>query len=227
MFDKLIRFFTENARLNYMLFFLIIVLGVYSYIKIPKEIFPSFDLDMVSISGSYSGASLDVMDRMAVKPLEEELLNIDGIKDMTTIINPGRFNIILELEKGIDRYNTADKVKDALTIAKRDLPDDMDEPIVKVLEVKRTLLDIVIASDRIPLSKLKELAQQLKERLSAINYISEVEIYGDSDIYYDVQLHTEKIRALGLKEESVIAALSRLSFIFPVGKVEDIHKGFF
>ena len=227
MFDKIIRFFAENARLNYMLFFLIVALGVYSYIKIPKEIFPSFDLDMVSVSGNYSGASLDVMDRMAVKPLEEELLNIDGVKDMTTIINPGRFNIILELEKGIDRYNTADKVKDALAVARRDLPDDMDDPVVKVLEVKRTLLDIVIASDKVPLSELKALAQRLKERLSAIKYISEVEIYGDSDIYYDVQLHTEKIRALGLKEESVIAALSRLSFIFPIGKVEDIRKGFF
>jgi multidrug efflux pump subunit AcrB len=167
------------------------------------------------------------MDQMAVKPLEEELLNIDGVKDMTTIINPGRFNIILELEKGVDRYNTADKVKDALAIAKRDLPDDMDEPVVKVLEVKRTLLDIVIASKQIPLSSLKDLAQKLKERLSAIKYISEVEIYGDSDIYYDVQLHTEKIRALGLKEESVIAALGRLSFIFPIGKVEDAERGFF
>jgi len=227
MFEKIIRFFVDNARLNYLLFFLIVTLGVYSYIKIPKEIFPSFDLDMVSISGNYSGASLDVMDRMAVKPLEEELLNIDGVKDMTTIINPGRFNIILELEKGVDRYNTADKVKDALAIAKRDLPDDMDEPVVKVLEVKRTLLDIVIASKQIPLSSLKDLAQKLKERLSAIKYISEVEIYGDSDIYYDVQLHTEKIRALGLKEESVITALGRLSFIFPIGKVEDTKRGFF
>jgi len=227
MFDKIIHFFAENARLNYLLFFLIVVLGVYSYIKIPKEIFPSFDLDMVSVSGNYSGASLDVMDRMAVKPLEDELLNIDGVKDMTTIINPGRFNIILELEKGVDRYNTADKVKDALTIAKRDLPDDMDDPVVKVLEVKRDLLNIVLSSKTIPLSRLKERAQELKEQLSAVKYISEVVIHGESDLFYDVKLNTEKIRALGLKKESIIAALTRLSFIFPVGKVEDRQNGFF
>jgi len=58
------------------------------------------------------------MDKMAVKPLEEEIDNIDGIKDLTTVINPGRFTIVLELEKGVDKYNTADKVKDALAIAK-------------------------------------------------------------------------------------------------------------
>jgi len=227
MFEKLIRFFVNNARLNYLLFFLVVALGVYAYLKIPKEIFPSFDLDMVSISGNYAGASLDIMDSMAVKPLEEELLNIDGVKEMTTIINPGRFTIILELEKGVNRYHTADKAKDALAIAKRDLPSDMDDPQVKVLEVKRDLLNIVVSSDRIPLSQLKESAQILKEQLSRLKYISDVEIYGDSDLFYDIELNTEKIKALGLSQESVIAALKRLSFIFPVGKMEDRKGGFF
>jgi len=213
--------------MNYMLFFLIIAVGVYSYIKIPKEIFPSFDLDMVSVTGSYSGASLDVMDKMAVKPLEEEIANIDGIKELTTIINPGRFNMILELEKGIDKYNTADKVKDALAIAKRDLPDDMNDPIVQVLEVKRDLLNIVITSDKLLLSDLKIEAQKLKEQLSSIKYISEVEIYGDSDIFYDIELDTKKIRALGLSRDMVVTALSRLSFIFPLGELEDAKRGFF
>ena len=223
----MIRFFTQNARMNYMLFFLIIAVGVYSYIKIPKEIFPSFDLDMVAISGNYSGASLDVMDKMAVQPLEDEIANIDGIKDLTTVINPGRFNIILELEKGVDKYNTADKVKDALAIARRDLPDDMDEPVVKVLEVKRDLLNIVVASETLSLAELKPTAQKLKDQLSAIKYISEVEIYGDSDIFYDIQIDTKKILALGLNQDSVISALSKLSFIFPLGKVEDSKRGFF
>ena len=223
----MIRFFTQNARMNYMLFFLIIAVGVYSYIKIPKEIFPSFDLDMVAISGNYSGASLDVMDKMAVQPLEDEIANIDGIKDLTTVINPGRFNIILELEKGVDKYNTADKVKDALAIARRDLPDDMDEPVVKVLEVKRDLLNIVVASETLSLAELKPTAQKLKDQLSAIKYISEVEIYGDSDIFYDIQIDTKKILALGLNQDSVISALSKLSFIFPLGKVEDTKRGFF
>ncbi len=227
MFSNMIRFFTQNARMNYTLFFLIIAIGVYSYIKIPKEIFPSFDLDMVSITGNYSGASLDVMDKMAVKPLEEEIDNIDGIKDLTTIINPGRFTIVLELEKGVDKYNTADKVKDALAIAKRDLPEDMDEPVVKVLEVKRDLLNIVIASETLPLSALKIKAQKLKEELSAIKYISEVEIYGDSDIIYEIELDTQKIRAFDLSSEGIVAALRKLSFIFPLGKIEDEKGGFF
>ncbi|MDD3008998.1 MAG: hypothetical protein RBR70_10860 [Arcobacter sp.] len=59
MFEKILRFFVENSRINYTLFILVFAVGVWSYTKTPKEIFPSFDLDMISIKGSYSGASVD------------------------------------------------------------------------------------------------------------------------------------------------------------------------
>nr|MCH9813317.1 efflux RND transporter permease subunit [Campylobacterota bacterium] len=91
MFEKFLRFFIDNARMNYVLFFLVFVTGIYAYMKTPKEIFPSFELDMVSISGSYTGASIDIMDKMAVKDIEDEVKNVDGIKEMATIISPGRF----------------------------------------------------------------------------------------------------------------------------------------
>ncbi|CAA6799683.1 MAG: Multidrug efflux pump subunit AcrB, partial [uncultured Sulfurovum sp.] len=56
--------------------------------KTPKEIFPSFELDMISISGGYTGASIDILDKMAVKRIEDEIKNIDGIKEMSTVVSP-------------------------------------------------------------------------------------------------------------------------------------------
>ncbi len=227
MFENLVRFFTLNSRINYTLFFLIIAVGIYSYARIPKEIFPSFELDMVSVTGVYNGASLDVIDKMAVTPLEEELVNLDGIKELTTVITSGRFTVVLELEKGIDKYNTADKVKDALAIAKKDFPEDMDDPVVSVQETRRDLLDIAVTSSTLDISQLKPLAQKLKERLAKIKYINDIEIFGDSDLYYHVELDTERIAALGLNFDSVATALAKLSYIFPLGKIEDQKRGFF
>jgi multidrug efflux pump subunit AcrB len=54
---------------------------------------------MVSINGYYAGASIDMLDKMAVKEIETEIKNIDGIDKMATVISAGKFNIILELEK--------------------------------------------------------------------------------------------------------------------------------
>ena len=100
MFEKILRFFVDNARINYLLFALVFLVGIFSYQKTPKEIFPSFELDMVTVTGFYAGASIDILDKMAVKEMENEIRNVDGIEEMTTVITAGKFNFILELEKG-------------------------------------------------------------------------------------------------------------------------------
>jgi multidrug efflux pump subunit AcrB len=227
MFEKLLRFFVDNSRLNYFLFILVFLSGIVLYTKTPKEIFPSFELDMVSVNGHYAGASIDMLDKMAVREIESELKNIDGIDKMATIISAGKFNIILELEKRVDKYNTADKVKDAIALSRQNLPADMDEPTVKVLEIKKDLMRIAVSSDKASHSQLIEAANRLKEKITLLKNISEVSIFGDSDKYYDIRLNSEKIRALGLDENSVISALSKLSYIFPIGAVEDVRKGHF
>ena len=225
MFEKLLRFFVNNSRLNYFLFIFIFATGILAYIKTPKEIFPSFELDMVSVNGHYSGASIDMLNKMAVKEIESELKNIDGIDKMATIISAGKFNIILELEKRVNKYNTADKVKDAITLSKQYLPSDMDEPTVNVIEIKRDLMRIAISSETANHDRLIEAANNLKDKITLLKNIAEVTIYGDSDKYYDIHLDSKKIRAFGLDENSVVSALSGLSYIFPIGKIEDKQEG--
>lgn len=225
MFENILRFFVNNSRLNYFLFILVFITGIVLYTKTPKEIFPSFELDMVSVNGYYAGSSIDMLDKMAVKEIETELKNIDGIDKMATVISAGKFNIILELEKRVDKYNTADKVKDAITLTKQYLPSDMDEPSVKVLEIKKDLMRIAVSSNEASHAELIEAANRLKDKITILKNISEVSIFGDSDKYYDIRLHSEKIRALGLDENAVITALSGLSYIFPIGTIEDSKNG--
>ena len=227
MIEKILRFFVNNSRLNYFLFVFVFLTGVVLYTKTPKEIFPSFELDMVSVNGHYTGASIDMLDKMAVKEIEDEIKNIDGIDKMATVVSAGKFSIILELEKRVDKYNTAQKVKDAVTLSKQNLPSDMDEPTVKVLAVKRSLMRIAVSSSTASQDELIHAATALKDKITSLKNISEVLIYGDSDKYYDIRLHSEKIRALGMDENAVITALTGLSYIFPIGTIEDPKKGYF
>ena len=227
MIEKILRFFVNNSRLNYFLFVFVFLTGVVLYTKTPKEIFPSFELDMVSVNGYYSGASIDMLDKMAVQEIENEIKNIDGIDKMATVVSAGKFSIILELEKRVDKYNTAQKVKDAVTLSKQNLPSDMDEPTVKVLAVKRSIMSIAISSHTATQDELVHAATALKDKITSLRNISEVLIYGDSDKYYDIRLHSEKIRALGMDENAVITALTGLSYIYPIGTIEDPKEGYF
>jgi hydrophobic/amphiphilic exporter-1 (mainly G- bacteria), HAE1 family len=227
MFEKILRFFVENSRMNYTLFLLVFAIGIWSYSKTPKEIFPSFDLDMISIKGSYSGASVDILDKMAVSEIEDNIKNIDSIDTMSTIVSPGRFTIVLELKKGKNKYQEADKIKDAITLMKSNLPSDMDEPSVNTLDRTRSLVDISITSKKLSIDQLKPFADDLKSKLLTINGINEITVFGDSDKYFEVLLDERKIDALNLNKSDVFAVIGNLSYIFPIGKIEDPKKHYY
>ena len=224
MFEKFIRFFIQNSRLNYTLFALICVLGVYSYMKTPKEIFPSFDLDMIRIDGTYSGTSIDIMDNVVVREIEDEVKSIEGIKEMTTVVSPGRFTIRLELEKGINKYNTSNEVKDAIDSVKNNFPSDMKDPRVTISKTSQRVSRISLASQTLNRGEIVENAKEIKSKLLTINDISSVDIWGESDLYYNILLDEAKIQGYGFNKETLINALANISYIYPIGKIEDSSK---
>jgi multidrug efflux pump subunit AcrB len=225
--EKLLRFFIDNSKMNYVLFFLICLLGVISYMKTPKEVFPSFELDKILISGSYKGASIDILDKMAVREIEDELLSIDGITQMDSTISPGSFKILLELEEGVNKYDTASKVKDAIDSVKQNFPDDMTEPKATVLVRGKSLVNISITSDTKNLAGLIDFAKDLKTKVLSVEGVSEVTIYGDSDMYYNIQVDEKKIESFGLDKNAVFNAIAGVSYIFPIGKIEGMGKHYY
>jgi multidrug efflux pump subunit AcrB len=227
MFDRILKFFVENSRVNYTLFVLVFAIGIWSYTKTPKEIFPSFDLDMISIKGSYTGASVDILDKMAVVEIEDNIKNIDSVDTMSTIISPGSFTIVLELKKGKDKYNEANKIKDAIALIKSNLPSDMDEPNVNVLERSSALIDVTLTSKKYSTDELKPFADTLKSKILGVSGVNDVTIFGDSDKYFEVLIDDKKIDALNLNKNDIFSSISTLSYIFPIGKIEDKDKHYY
>ena len=222
-----IKFFIENSKMNYVLFFLVCLVGVFSYNKTPKEIFPSFELDKISIRGNYSGASIDILDKMAVREIEDELQSVEGITDMTSTISPGSFSILVELSKDVNKYDTAAKIKDSIDVVKQNFPDDMNDPRVTVAAINKSLMEISISSNSKNLSELIDFAKDLKTKVLGVKDISEVTIYGDSDMYYNIQVDEKKIESFRLNKNSVFSAIAGISYIFPVGKIEGKGKHYF
>ena len=182
---------------------------------------------MISISGGYSGMPIDILDRVVVKRIEDEIKNIDGIKEMTSFISPSTFSIILKLEKRVDKYNIANQVKDAISLTKQYFPSDMNDPFVKVVSIGKFLTNISISSSTATHNELIEEAKRLKDKISALKNISGITIYGNADIYYDISLNSNKISSLGLNPSQIITALKGLSYIYPIGKIEDKKEGTF
>jgi len=217
---RIINYFIQNKSLNYVLLFFILFLGINAYQNIPKELFPEIALDKISISGGYAGASADNLDKMAVRDIEDELGNIQGIDKIETVIKPGTFSIILNLTDGADKTDALNKAKDAIARSRQYLPSDMTEPTAQLLTHIRPLIRLSLSSEHMNQGQLIETAKEIKSKIARNPYVSEVKIYGDADQEVSVQINEEAVRAYGLDPSALITAISKLSYIYPIGDIK-------
>lgn len=218
---KFIEYFIKNKRLNYAFLIFLAYLGFNAYVNIPKELFPTVELDKISVQGSYTGASATNMDRMVVRDIEDGLSNVSGIDKTETTITPGSFTIILTLNENSNRINVLSKVKDSVAASKQFLPSDMNEPVSKLLDKSKTLIKLSVSSPKLSRGDLTLVSQDIKSKLLKIKDISDISIRGDSNEEVSIRINSEAILAYGLKPDSVVSAISNLSYIFPIGDIED------
>ncbi|HEY9130039.1 MAG TPA: efflux RND transporter permease subunit [Sulfurovum sp.] len=217
---RLIHYFIQNKSLNYVLLFFILFLGINAYYKIPKELFPEIALDKISIRGAYPGASADNLDKMAVRDIEDELGNIQGIEKIETVIKSGTFSILLYLNEGSNQVDALNKAKDAIARSRQYLPADMTEPTAEILTHNRPLISLSLSSAKMDQGQLIETAKEVKSKLARNPYVSEILIYGDSDQEVSVQINEDAVRAYGLNPFDIINAVSSTSYIYPIGDIK-------
>ncbi len=227
MFEKFLKFFIDNYKINYTLFLLLFALGIYSYNQIPKEISPTIEPNSLTIRGSYAGASVDTLNKMAVQEIEDEVKNIVGVESVTSVISPGRFTIILELEDGADKTAAISDTEDAIALIRENLPSDMDEPIIRGVAHSRSIMHVSMLSSKISRDKLKALSKKFKSRLLSIKDVSDVTIFGDSDLFYEVLIDEKKVNAYNLSLDEVVRIFSEISYIFPLGKIDNPKQQYY
>ncbi len=223
---RFLAFAIEKAALNHIFLLLIFILSIFAYQNVPKEIFPPITLDKILISGSYSGASAQTLDKMVVENLEDELKNVQNLSDIDAIVKNGRFTIISDIKEGADDLIVLNDVKDKIAKIKKDLPPDMDEPTATILKKSFPLVLIAIASKENP-RKLLAVADRLKSELSAIKDLSDIDIRGWREDELQIKLYKEKIDALGLSLTKIADILQHIATIFPVGAIEQRGAHFF
>ena len=226
MIKYIIEFGLRKPILNHLLLLFLFILAIFAYNKIPKEIFPPAVLDSVVINGSYVGASSDLLDKMAVEDLEDELSSLDEASDITSVIKNGYFTINIKLKKGFKSEDIIDDVKDIVTKTKTNFPSDMDEPTVKELVHAIPLITVVVYGDKAK-TELLEVAKELKSSLAKMGDLSNISIWGDSDKELLIKFDERKILAYGLNLQEVISTVENLSSIFPAGIIKDSTRHYY
>ncbi len=217
------RFFIKNSILTHTIFVFLIVLSILSYNRISKELFPPSTLDKITITGFYAGASSETLDKIAVTPIEDEIKNYSEVANIETTILNGSFNIVVDLKPGSNLNELLSDFKSEVANIDSNLPSDMSEPTVSIVKKAFPLITVTIAGNKDKFYLL-DVATKLKEKLLTLKDLSKINIDGDSDKELQISLNNSKIEALNLNKQSVINAISSLSSIMPIGKIDGSDK---
>ncbi len=221
MIRSFIKFAVDKSVLNHIFLAFLFVLSIFAYTNIPKEIFPPSDLDTISITGGYAGTSPDVLDKIAVKTIEDDLTNLNNIDRIESAIQNGFFKIVVYLKSGAVRGEILDDIKDIVSSKQKDLPSDMDEPIAKIMQMNYPLVSIALASKSADKETMLRVANDIKTKLSKIEDLSDISIRGDADKELIFKIDNKKLDAYGIDVGAFASALSALSDVFPVGVIKE------
>ena len=126
--NRLIDFAFRHSRMVMAAMVLILVAGTVAYIDIPKESAPDIDIPIIYVTIPHEGISPEDAERLLIRPMEQELRTIEGVKEMRSTGYEGGANVLLEFEAGFDADQALDNVREKVDMAEPNLPEETDEP---------------------------------------------------------------------------------------------------
>src|SRR3546814_5932732 len=130
----------------------------------PKESDPDIDIPIIYVSMSLEGIAPEDAERLLLRPMEQELRQIEGVKEMRSTAYQGGDNIVLEFGAGFDADQALADVREQVDLGKAELPADADEPTVNEVNIGLFPVLVVSLSGDVPERTLLTLAQPLPDR---------------------------------------------------------------
>jgi HAE1 family hydrophobic/amphiphilic exporter-1/multidrug efflux pump len=201
---------------------MIVLFGVVGFSFLAVREYPALDPPNISVSTSYTGANSDVIESQITEPLEKQINGIPGIKSISSSSSIGMSNITVEFNLGVSLETAANDVRDKVSQAARNLPQDIDAPPVvgKSDANSDFIIFMAIQSKTKSLLELSDYAENvLQERFQTINEVSSVNIRGQKRYSMRIWTSPDKLAAYGIAFNDIQAALNKENVELPAGKI--------
>lgn len=207
----------------------LVFFGVVSYFSLPISEMPSIDFPTIQVTASLPGADPQTMASAVATPLERQFTSISGLQSMSSSNSLGTTTITLQfdLSRNIDGAGT--DVLTYINAAQGSLPSTMPAPptFQKVNPADMPIIYIRISSDTMPLFRVTNYAKvYIAQRISMINGVAQVAVYGDQTYSPRVQVNPDKLAALGIGVDEVASAFNNETVMQPTGSLYGLDKLF-
>ncbi|MBE9558794.1 MAG: efflux RND transporter permease subunit [Proteobacteria bacterium] len=199
---------------------LILASGTYAWLTIPKEADPDITIPKIYVTVNHDGISQEDAERVLVRPLEEKLRSVEGVKEMISWAREGGANILLEFDAGFDPDSALLDVREEVDKAKNELPADSDDPHVQEINISLFPVLVVTMAGPVPERAMLALARDLKDRIEAIPSVLEVKIAGDRDERVEVIVDPMLVESYALDPERMAVVVGRFNQLIAAGAMD-------
>lgn len=201
--------------------------GLISMVNMKQELLPNFDVPVVVATVTWNGASPEDIDSQVTKQVEDAVLNVDGIKKVTTSSRLGASTVVIQFEYGENTDIKRSEVQSEIDKIKKDLPDDSDSPIVGTYDVGSGNLVLLVnfsGSDGVELTTFA--SNLLEQRLKRIKGVGAVDVLGGLTREIRVEIDPYRLEAFGLTPVELNGIIEKSNTIIPSGFVKEGGKEF-
>ncbi len=205
----------------------VLIAGIVAYVTVPKEAEPDIEIPIIYVYIEHVGISPEDAERLLVRPMEQELRSIEGIKEMIAEAFEGGASVQLEFDAGVDTDKALQDVREKVDAAQAKLPGESEEPTVN--EVKMTRFDPMLVfnlSGNVPERTLTTIAKNLREELEAISGVLEVNLVGIREELMEVVVDPLAMESYGLDQEQIVSFIARNNKLVAAGSMQSSEGRF-
>jgi multidrug efflux pump subunit AcrB len=234
----------NNVSVNLIMIF-IIMAGIFTVMKMRREILPQFSLDMIVVSVVYPGSTPEEVEEGICIKIEEQIQNIEGIKTLRSTAREGGGDVVAEIETGADVQRILDEIKAEVDRIDT-FPDEAEEPLVMEIVNKDPTISVAIYGE-VPEKRMRQIAEGIRDdlldarmvdrqdsggwqniiasilkrfRFKQPESITQIDLVGVRDYEIGVEVSEENLRRYGISFDQVVSAVRAGSIDLPGGQIK-------
>ncbi len=209
----------------FFLMFVIFLVGLFSYVTLPRESNPDITIPIILVQTTYEGAASEDVENLITIPLERKLKSLKDIKEISSVSAEGASMVTVEYMPDVDIDDAMQKVRDKVDQAKGELPGDLeDDPVIIEINLSEfPIMKVAISAD-LGERVLKQIAEEFEDRFEEITGVLEVDVTGVREREIRVEFDPDRMAAYKLSFTEILSLVQRENVNVPGGSI-DLGRG--
>ena len=213
-----IAWFAENHVAANLLMLFLLLAGVVTGLTMKLEIFPETESDRITVTTTYYGASPAEVEEAIIRPIEEKVAGLAGIKRIDSYAREGSGVVIIEVMSGWDLKKLLDEVK-AEVDRINTFPDEAETPVIREVTMRDLVISVAVYGD-VPEWTIKHLGEKLKDDIINLPGITLADLLGVRKGEVHIEISEETLRRYGLTLDQVAGSVRMASLDLPAGSIK-------